>query len=124
MALVMVVDDNKDLRYSIVEGLTSLSTELKFIEAESGKQALSFIDEGKKPDLILLDIMMPEMDGWDVASEIKKSQRTNDIPIIFLTAKTDTLSKGMGKLSAEDYVEKPFDPIDLYARIKKVLKIT
>jgi CheY-like chemotaxis protein len=119
---VLIVDDNPDLRYSIIQGMKGLSPDIQFIEAESGEKALEVVRK-EKVDAILLDIMMPEMDGWEVADKIKTDSKTKDIPILFLTAQTDSFSKGMGKLKAEDYIEKPFEVTDLKARLSRVLKL-
>jgi len=94
-----------------------------FTPATSGKQALKIIEK-RLPDLILLDIMMPETDGYEVCSILKKDLKTKDIPIIFLTAKTDTedIVKGF-ELGGVDYITKPFNPTELLARINTHLKI-
>ena len=118
---ILVVDDNHDLIYSVSEGLMSVSKNYKVVGAEGGKQCLDFL-KNQTPDLILLDIMMPGMDGWDVCAKIKANKKTEKIPIVFLTAKTDPISKGMGGLASEDYIEKPFDIMDLKKRIERVLK--
>ena len=73
------------------------------------------------PDLILLDIMMPDVSGWDVAAKIKENPKWSSIPIVFLTAKGDTMSIGMGGMASEDYIVKPFDVKDLIVRVNKVL---
>lgn len=85
--------------------------------ATNGKQALDVLDS-LRPDLILLDIMMPEMDGFETCSRIKQSPHLRDIPIIFLTAKTETedILRGF-ELGAVDYVAKPFHPHELLARV-------
>lgn len=89
------------------------------ILAKDGKQAVLLFNE-KNPDLIILDIMMPEMDGYETCKEIRK---TSQIPIIFLTAKSDTFDKVLGlELGADDYMVKPFDIKELFARIKAVLR--
>ncbi|MCQ2533674.1 MAG: response regulator transcription factor [Clostridia bacterium] len=73
-----------------------------------------------KPDLVILDIMLPGMDGNDIIREIRK---TSNVPVIFVTAKTDTLDKVVGlELGADDYVQKPFEPKELLARAKAVLR--
>ena len=73
------------------------------------------------PDLVLLDIMMPEINGWDVAAKIKENPKWSDIPIVFLTVKGDTMSIGMGGIVAEDYITKPFDIVDLKNRVERIL---
>ena len=119
---IMVVDDNEDLIYSVKRSLGDIAPKYSFIEANGGKKCISILEDGAKPDVILLDIMMPGMDGWETAAQIKSNSTWRNIPIIFLTAKTDDLSKNMGKLTAEDYIEKPFDIYDLKERIEKVLQ--
>jgi len=85
--------------------------------AQSGREALTIVSR-KPPDVILLDIMMPEMDGFEVCKRLKNTLATKDIPIIFLTAKThaDDIVKGF-KLGAVDYITKPFNPPELLARV-------
>jgi len=117
---IMVVDDNPDLIYSVKEGLGSVAKNYDIIGVESGKKCLDILRK-KKPDLILLDIMMPNMDGWDLCAKIKSNKKTETIPIIFLTAKTDAISKSMGRLASKDYIEKPFEVSDLNRRINMVL---
>jgi len=117
---IMVVDDEPDILLTI--GRMLEMSGYSVIKAESGDDCLKKLNESK-PDLVLLDIMMPEMSGWDVAAKIKEESKWNDIPIIFLTAKGDTMSVGMGGLAAVDYIVKPFDIQDLKDRIKDALKI-
>ena len=119
--LILVVDDNEDLIYSVKEGLISISKDYDIIGVQSGRKCLELLKR-KTPDLILLDIMMPGMDGWDVCAKIKANKKTEKIPIVFLTAKTDQISKSMGKLASEDYIEKPFDIKDLKKRIDAIIK--
>ncbi len=117
---ILIIDDNADLRYSIVEGLKSAGCPFTFLEADSGKKGLNLLKKNKI-DLILLDIMMPEMDGWDVAANVHTNPKTKDIPLIFLTGKTDNLSAGMGKYTSQDYITKPFKIADLKNRMEKFL---
>jgi DNA-binding response OmpR family regulator len=70
----------------------------------------------------LLDIMMPEINGWDVYARLQENEEWKKIPVVFLTAKTDDYSKGFGKLVSEDYIEKPFELDELAIRIDEVLK--
>lgn len=89
------------------------------IVANDGEQALH-LAQVNNPDLILLDIMMPVLDGWQVCREIRK---TSNVPIIMLTAKGETFDKVLGlELGADDYVTKPFDSKEVVARIKAVLR--
>ena len=83
---------------------------------------MDFVNEGNIPDLILLDIMMPGVNGWDLFAKLKEIPQIREVPIVFLTAKTDEFSQGFGKLSAHDYITKPFDINDLKKRIEKILK--
>ena len=93
------------------------------LAAGSGQQGIA-IAQAKQPDLILLDIMMPEMDGYEVCRILKQDKITADIPIIFLTASndTDSIVKGFD-LGAADYIAKPFNPAELVARVKAHLEI-
>ena len=89
------------------------------VVANDGEQALEFATKAS-PDLILLDIMLPKLDGWQVCREIRKTMNT---PIIMLTAKGETFDKILGlELGADDYVSKPFDTKEVVARIKAVLR--
>ena len=119
---ILVVDDNSDLHYTISRGFEELATGYEVIYAESGTACLDMLRSNNIPDLILLDIMMPEMDGWDVMAELKKTNEWKNIPVIFLTAKTDDISKGMGSATSVDYITKPFEIIDLKTRVDKILK--
>lgn len=116
---ILVVDDNPDLIYTVRAALRE-KRDYTISAASGGAECLAMLAE-ETPDLVLLDIMMPDMDGWDVAAKMKTDDELKDIPLIFLTAKTDELSKGMGSLTSEDYIEKPFEADDLVARIEKVL---
>ena len=91
------------------------------IKANNGNECIEILSQlPDNPDLVLLDIMMPEISGWDVAAQIKENPKWKEIPIVFLTAKGDTMSIGMGNLSAADYIVKPFDIKDLKERVDKV----
>ncbi len=91
--------------------------------APNGQRALDFV-KNKKPDLILLDVMMPELDGFEVCKRLKQDVRTKDIPIIFLTAKVEKNDVIQGlELGAVDYVEKPFNEKELITRVKTHLAL-
>ncbi len=117
---ILIVDDDAHVIYSVKAGLEDIDPAFVVTGVESGEECMKYL-KSNRPNLILMDIMMPEMDGWDVTARIKEKDELKDIPIIFLTAKTDSLSKGMGMLTSEDYIEKPFDALDLKRRIDAVL---
>jgi DNA-binding response OmpR family regulator len=117
MKKVMVVDDDPDIIYSIREGLY---TEYDIICADSGLQCLRLL-ETVIPDIILLDIMMPYMSGWETLDRIREKQSLRDIPIIFITARTDKNAKNAGGFLGDDYIEKPFAISDLKLRIDNFL---
>ncbi len=120
-AKILIVDDlpkNIQLLGSI---LREKGFDIAF--AKSGKEALKRV-ENNDFDLILLDIMMPGMDGFEVCKSLKDNDKTSDIPIIFLTAKNDTESTVKGfELGAVDYVTKPFNAIELLARVNTHLEL-
>ena len=116
---ILVVDDEKD----ILELVSIILSEGDIIvyKAEDGRSALEIAKE-KKPDLILLDIMMPEIDGWEVLKMLKKEKETKDIPVAMLTCKTEVRDKVLGiQEGAVDYITKPFAPDDLMSRVKEIL---
>ena len=122
---IMIVDDEPDVLYTIKQGLEKLNPNYKVVGAESGKKCLDFLENNQIPDLILLDIMMPGMSGWEVLNRLREKAKWRNIPVVFLTAKTDTFSKTFGITVAMDYIEKPFEIVDVKNRIEKVFqKIT
>ena len=116
---ILVVDD--DLNICELLKLYLENDGYVVYTANDGKQAVDMF-KNKTPDLVLLDIMLPKMDGWQVCREIRK---TSSIPIIMLTAKGETFDKVLGlELGADDYVVKPFDTKEVMARVKAVLRRT
>ena len=114
---VLVVDDKSNVRTLLREYLTEQG--YRVVTAENGRIAL-FTARHEKPDLILLDIMMPEMDGYDFVRTYRREAQT---PIILLTAKLEETDKVLGlELGADDYVTKPFGMHELLARIRAVLR--
>ena len=114
---ILIVDDDENIcellnLYLKKDGFDTLI-------AYDGKQAVEYA-ENYSPDLVLLDIMLPELDGWQVCREIRKK---SEMPIIMLTAKGETFDKILGlELGADDYITKPFDTKEVIARIKAVLR--
>ena len=119
---IMVVDDEPGVVLSVKEGLDSLGAGYDVISAESGKVCFELLQRGPIPDIILLDIMMPEMSGWETYNKIKENPSWEKIPIVFLTARVDRTAEHAGSFLGEDYIEKPYDPADLKKRIEKVLR--
>jgi two-component system response regulator VicR len=117
---VLVVDDNPDVIFSVKNGLETSSNKFKIFGVESGRKCLEYLEKDI-PDLILMDIMMPEMSGWKTFDRIKENNDWKNIPIIFLTARTDRVAKNAGGFLGEDYIEKPFEIKNLIERINKVL---
>jgi DNA-binding response OmpR family regulator len=120
MKLVAVVDDEPD----IVE-LVSLHLEKAGFRAKSfldAEKFLKFLDK-TKPDLIILDLMLPDADGFEICKYLKGKEELSSIPVIMLTAKDEESDKILGlELGADDYVTKPFSPKELVARVKAVLR--
>ncbi len=114
---VLLIVDDKPSNLHILAELLGEEYDIKV--AKDGKSALNVSDQIPKPDLILLDVMMPEMDGYDVCRRLKASDSTRRIPVIFLTAKSDATDEELGlSLGAIDYISKPFVPAIVKARIK------
>lgn len=118
---LLIVDDNPQ-NLQVLGNLLEKNNYL--VEyAQSGNEALEWI-KTEMFDLILLDIMMPGMDGFEVCREIRKNKDFDDVPVIFLTAKTDKYSVVKGfELNAQDYISKPFDTAELTARIKTHIEL-
>ncbi|MBN1860756.1 MAG: response regulator [Candidatus Thermoplasmatota archaeon] len=122
MKTILVVDDNPDVIDSLKIGFEDSTQDYRIMSAENGPRCLELLKDTIKPDIILLDIMMPEMSGWEVFDRIKKDSSLSTIPIIFLTARTDRIAKNAGSFLGDDYIEKPFDIANLKKRIEMVLR--
>lgn len=118
---VMIVDDESELRSSIS---TFLQNEgYLTLNARNGNEALRLIEENKNIDIMLLDVMMPEKDGYETLRDLRMAK--NGTPVILLTAKTDEVDKLLGlEIGADDYITKPFSLREVVARMKAVLRRT
>lgn len=116
---ILIVDDEKDL-----VSLVSLHMKMAgydVLSAANGEKALEIAEE-EKPDLIILDLMLPKVDGWEVCRRLREESNIEKVPVIMLTARAETDDKLKGfEVGADDYVTKPFSPRELVARVKRVL---
>ena len=119
---LVIVDDDRDITYTVATVLKEIDQSIEVLEANSGKECLKLL-KTEKPDLILLDVMMPEMNGWDLSIALKANKDTCNIPIVFLTCLDDPSCKRMGLTFGVDYITKPFEVKELHKMIKKILKL-
>jgi DNA-binding response OmpR family regulator len=118
---LLVVDDTPDITYTIKMLFEEVSDEYRVIISESGEDCLKLINEDYTPDVIILDIMLPGIDGWETYEKIKKNEKWSKIPVIILTACTDDFTRKIGRHLGDDYIEKPFEFEDLKNKIDKVI---
>ncbi|HQY19395.1 MAG TPA: response regulator transcription factor [Ignavibacteria bacterium] len=119
---ILVVDDEKDI-VDILKYNLERENEFEVIPAYNGKDALELA--ANIPDLIILDIMMPELNGYEVCKKLKSNPETSGIPVIFLTAKENEIDEIIGlEIGADDYISKPISPRKVIARIKSVIRRT
>ena len=115
---ILVVDDESRMRKLVHDFLAKNNYEV--IEAENGEEAVDLFFEQKDIELIILDVMMPKMDGWQVCKEIRQY---STVPIIMLTAKSDERDELLGfELGVDEYISKPFSPKILVARVEAILR--
>lgn len=119
---ILVVDDERHIVELVRFNLEKEG--YRVITAQDGKEAC-YLASSEKPDLIILDVMLPEMDGFEVCQFIQRDSTISEVPIIMLTARTEELDKVLGlELGADDYMTKPFSPRELMARVKARLRRT
>jgi two-component system phosphate regulon response regulator PhoB len=117
---ILIVEDDEDIRNLVAYNVESAG--FTAAVCADGREALELAAK-TPPDLIVLDLMLPGLDGFEICKELKKNPKTADIPVIMLTAKGGEVDRVVGlELGAEDYVVKPFSPRELILRIKAVLK--
>ena len=117
---ILVVDDESRMRKLVRDFL--MKSDFEVVEAENGEQAVEIFFQDKNIDLIVLDVMMPRMDGWQTCKEIRAYSK---VPIIMLTAKSDERDELQGfQLGVDEYITKPFSPKILVARIEAILRRT
>ncbi len=117
---VLIVDDEAPIRLLCRVNLEAEGMEV--LEAADGPSGLEAVRR-ERPDVVLLDVMMPGLDGWRVAEELLEDSETSSIPIVFLTARAELRDRARGlDLGGLDYVTKPFNPVDLAPLIREVLE--
>ena len=117
---ILVVDDESRMRKLVRDFL--VKKDYMVVEAEDGEQAMDIFYKDKGISLVILDVMMPKMDGWQVCSEIRKESK---VPIIMLTAKSEEQDELLGfELGVDEYISKPFSPKILVARVDAILRRT
>lgn len=118
---IMIVDDVTENLKILIE---LLKDDYKLIPLKSGEKALQKLTQDPLPDLILLDIVMPDMDGYELCKRLKDDSRTKDIPVIFITAVSEVMDDAKAfELGAVDYVPKPFNPLTVKARVSTHIKL-
>lgn len=119
---ILVIDDEQDIRHLVA--LIAEAAGHEVVQACNGVEGLHALDDGMF-DLVILDIMMPDMDGWEVCRMIKNRPETCDLPVLFLTVRSQPLDKviGLEVVHADDYLTKPFERRELLAAIQRLLKV-
>jgi DNA-binding response OmpR family regulator len=116
---VLVIDDEHAIRLLCRVNLAASGMDV--IEAADGRAGIELARQ-ERPDLVLLDVMMPDVDGWTVARELARDERTRDIPVVFLTARADPADRRLGvQLGGVGYLVKPFDPVAIADVVEDVL---
>ena len=119
MTKVLIIDDEAPIRLLCRVNLEAEGMEV--VEAPDGPTGLEVVEK-ERPDAILLDVMMPGLDGWSVAERLLEKEETREIPIVFLTARADLRDRARGMdLGGLDYITKPFNPVDLASLVEEVV---
>ena len=119
---ILLVDDSNDIILSVKHGLESVDSNYSITAVKSGDECLQTLaNKNEMPDLLILDIMMPGMSGWELYDRLKENKSWEKIPIVFLTARTDNVAENAGRFLGQDFIEKPFEITDLKNRIDKII---
>jgi len=117
---ILLVDDDET---HLLIAQSMLKHDYQTIIAKSGQEALDLFTKGMFPDMVLLDILMPNMDGWETYQQLKGISVLNDVPIAFLTSEDDDSEERRAyAMGAADYIRKPYDKSDLLKRIERILQ--
>lgn len=120
MATILIIDDEKD----VLKALRDILTEehFKVLAATNGKQGIQ-VAQNDRPDLILLDLRLPDMDGYDVCRKLKENPNTASIPVLMVSTRSKETEKVVGlEIGADDYITKPYNELELLARIRVALR--
>ena len=121
---VLVVDDDEDIRQVVAFTLKKLPMPVEIVQAVDGQDAVEKA-EAAPPDMVVLDVMMPRMDGFETCERLRQNVRTAFVPILMLTASADEANRSKGYLvGTDDYMSKPFLPPDLNMRVTRLLRRT
>lgn len=116
---ILIIDDSEPIRYLLE---TFLSRKYKVVSAVDGYSAMMWLAKGNKPDLILTDIQMPNIDGWELIGHLNSNELYNDVPVIVLSG-VEAPSENAGYKIA-DFIRKPFDPINLMSTVEKSMQLS
>jgi CheY-like chemotaxis protein len=119
MKKIVMIDDEPDQIFTMKTILEQMSDEYEFIGVKNGYACLQLLQNDEFPDLIFLDIMMPQMSGWEIFEIIKKSPKWKTIPIVFLTARTDAVAVNAGQFLGDGFINKPYNADDVFKVIKE-----
>ena len=119
MKKILMVDDEADQIYTMKTLLEDSSDEYELIGVENGNKCLQLLKNGALPDLIFLDIMMPQISGWELFNTIKENPEWKNIPIVFLTARTDEVAVNAGKFLGDAFINKPYNADEVLKIIKE-----
>ena len=118
---ILIVDDEADIRSTVEFNLSREG--FRTVTAGLGREAVERANDTPRPDLIVLDLMLPDISGTEVCRQLRQSPKTRNIPILMLTAKTDPIDRVVGfEVGADDYVTKPFSVRELVLRVKAILR--